>query len=165
MQKIKLTVSTLRWLSCKAFTSHTVVRGSIPGGNRTESFKEVVTAPMPSNRQQVRVARAFRYDGWAAWQAKKNVANSSLAIWVPTVGQHLKPITGIGDRRLHMSGKLSSGTQNHKLTETFSGSRFMLYYAVYSMHWPYSVISCLFSGFAHHIMLRSTCKLTDMIKL
>ena len=27
----------LRWLSCKEFTSHTVDRGSIPGGNRPDS--------------------------------------------------------------------------------------------------------------------------------
>ena len=46
-----------RWLSCKAFTSQTEERGSIPGGNKPESLKQVVTAPMPSDRQQVRVAR------------------------------------------------------------------------------------------------------------
>ena len=37
----------------------------------------------------------------------------------------------------------------------------LLYYAVYSIHWPYSLIS----GFAHYIKLRGTCKLTDMMKL
>ena len=58
----------VRWLGCKAFTSHAGDRGSIPGRNRPKLLKQVVTDPMPSVRLQVRVARAFRDDGWAASQ-------------------------------------------------------------------------------------------------
>ena len=35
---------TLRWRSCKAFTSHAGDRGSIPSRNRPKSLKQVVTS-------------------------------------------------------------------------------------------------------------------------
>ena len=39
------------------FASHAGDRGSIPGRDRPTSLKQVVTAPLPNPRQQVRVSR------------------------------------------------------------------------------------------------------------
>ena len=51
-----------RWFSGSAFASHAGVRGSIPGRNRPNSLKQVVSTPTPSARQQVRVSRVLGDD-------------------------------------------------------------------------------------------------------
>ena len=110
-------------------------------------------------------------NGWAAsqlvWHAKEPNAGFLLIgyecrlkvnIWNPSLVTVIN--VSIWVKKYWVGRKTTN-----KQAKTFSGSRFLLYYAVYSMYWPYSLISCLFSGFAHYIKLRGTCKLTDLIKL
>ena len=140
--------------SCKAFTSHTVDRGSIPCGNIPESLKQVVTAPMPNDRQQVRLARPSemtvepRHSRFGKLKKPSLLLNGYMSsdcrstfeayhrYWWSTSPYEWKTI------------EWDVKPQTNK--KTFSGSRFLLYYALYSMHWPYSVISCLFSGLSHY---------------
>ena len=69
---------------------------------------------VPGVRQQVRVARALRDNHYQHYErmSRVTVGLARLRTWlrVLTIGQHLKPLTDSGDRRLHMSEKLSSGT-------------------------------------------------------
>ena len=41
-----------RWRNVRAFASHAGDRGSIPGRDRPNSLKQVVTAPLPNTWQQ-----------------------------------------------------------------------------------------------------------------
>ena len=50
------------WFSGRAFASHDGDQGSIPGRDRPKSLEKVVTAPLPSARQQVRVLRVLGDD-------------------------------------------------------------------------------------------------------
>ena len=45
----------MRWCRGRAFASHSVDRGSIPGRDRPKSLKQEVTAPVP-NRVTVGIA-------------------------------------------------------------------------------------------------------------
>ena len=47
------------WLNGRTFASHAGDWGSMPGRDRPKSLKQVVTVPLTSARQQVRVSRVL----------------------------------------------------------------------------------------------------------
>ena len=87
---------------------------SNPSRNKSKSQKQVVTAPLLINRQQVWVSRDDHYKRMS--RVTVGVARLRTLTaqwpWVLSVGQILQPFTGNGD--VTMSEKLSSRTKKPK---------------------------------------------------
>ena len=88
-----------RWISGRAFASHTRDPGSIPSRDMLKSLKQVVTAPLPSARQQMWVSRLLGDDHVKRMisQIRCGTLKNPHCPWVPSIGPILKPFTGNGD--------------------------------------------------------------------
>ena len=69
-----------RWRRGKAFASHAVDRGSIPGRERPNSLKQVVIAPLPNARQQVLVSRVLGDENYKELARSRTRPRCSMAV-------------------------------------------------------------------------------------